>query len=313
MKKINIIIVICFIIFALYTFTNIKESNKTTMEVLITFSKTILPSLLPFLIINQLIIKTGIIDLLAYFIQYISYPLFKISGKGASVIIMGLLNGFPSSAIFTSLMLIDKQIDDKEAQRIVNCIFFPSISFLFAILNFKLNDNCLFIRLIICLYLSGFIFLYITSFKIKKEANYISFKETILSIKYKLNDFNLIKSIKETTMYSFNTLLNILGILIIFSIPCNIINKVLNNDYSYVLKGLIEFSIPSIQLSISQIGKKKIVLFLSTILSFSSISSIMQASLFINESNLNVKQFIFYRIIISILTTSLLTIFVFFL
>lgn len=313
MKKTNLIIIIFFFIFSLYTLTNIKETNESTMNILITFSKTILPALLPFLIINQLLIKLGVIDLLAYFIQFISLPLFRISGKGASIIIIGLLNGFPSSAIFTSLMLMDKQLEKEEAQRLINCIFFPSVSFLFAILNTNLNDNYLFTRLVISLYLSGFIFLYISSFKINKEQNYITLKQTISLIKNKLNDFNFIKNIKETITYSFNTLLNILGIIVIFTIPSNIIDKLITHDYSYILKGLIEFSIPSIQLSISQISKKKIVLFLSTILSFSSISSIMQASLFINESNLNVKQFIIYRILITLLSTSLLTIFVFFL
>ena len=179
MKKTNLIIIIFFFIFALYTLTNIKETNESTMNVLITFSKTILPALLPFLIINQLLIKLGVIDLLAYFIQFISLPLFRISGKGASIIIIGLLNGFPSSAIFTSLMLMDKQLEKEEAQRLINCIFFPSISFLFAILNINLNDNYLFTRLVISLYLSGFIFLYISSFKINKEQNHITLKQTI--------------------------------------------------------------------------------------------------------------------------------------
>ena len=125
MKKANIILLILFLIFIVYSLINIKETNASTMNVLITFSKTILPALLPFLILNQIIIKLGIIDLLAYFIQFISYPLFKISGKGASIIIIGLLNGFPSSAIFTSLMLKENQIDKEEAQRLINSIFFP--------------------------------------------------------------------------------------------------------------------------------------------------------------------------------------------
>ena len=154
MKKHNIIITILFSIFIFYSLINIKETNESTFYILINFSKTILPALLPFLILNQLLIKLGIVDILAYFFQFISYPLFKISGKGASIIIIGLLNGFPSSAIFTSLMLIDKQIEKEEAQRIINSIFFPSVSFLFAIISSKLKNNYLFTSLILILYLS---------------------------------------------------------------------------------------------------------------------------------------------------------------
>jgi hypothetical protein len=292
---------------------NIKETNFSTRQVLLTFSQNILPALLPFLILNQLLIKLGIIDLLAYFFQFISYPLFKISGKGASIIIIGLLNGFPSSAIFTSLMLIDKQIEKGEAQRLINSIFFPSVSFLFAIIGTNLNDNYIFIRLILSLYLSGFIFLYISSFKIKKDKNYISFKQTTSNIKEKLSTFIFSKNIKEIINYAFNTLVNILGIIIIFSIPCNIINKIITNNSAFLFKGLIEFSFPSIKLSMLSINKKKIALFLSAILSFSGLSSIMQATLFINEAYLSSKQFIINRIFISILTISLLSLFLFFL
>ena len=313
MKKTNVIISLLFLLFCIYSLINIKESNISTMNTLITFSKTILPALLPFLILNQLLIKLGIIDLLAYFLQFISYPLFKISGKGASIIIIGLLNGFPSSAIFTSIMLKENQVDKQEAQRLINCIFFPSISFLFAIIKTNLANNYLFILLIISLYLTGFLLLYLSSFKVQNNSQFITLKETINSINLKLSKFVFIKELKETIIYSFNTLINILGIIIIFQIPCQILDDIINTNNSYLFKGLIEFSMPSIQLSLLDISKKRITLLLSVILSFSSLSSIMQANLFINEVSLNSKQFILNRILSSIISLFILMIFLFFL
>ena len=313
MKKTNVIFLIFFFLFLIYSLTNIKETNNSTIEVLTTFSKTILPALLPFLILNQLMIKLGIIDLIAYFLQYISYPLFKISGKGASIIIIALLNGFPSSAIFTSLMVKDNQIEKEEAQRLINSIFFPSISFLFVIINSNLNNNTLFLYLILSLYLAGFISLYISSFKIKKENSFISFKQTLKKVKDKLNNLIFIKDLKDIIYYSFNTLINILGIIVIFSIPCNIINKLIANKSAYFFNGLIEFSISSIELTLLNISKKTITLLLGTILSFSGLSSIIQATLFINDASLSTKQFITNRVLISLLTALILSLFLFFL
>ncbi len=307
MKKINLIFLLFFFIFMIYSLINIKEINYSTAKTLLTFSKTILPALLPFLILNQLIIKLGIIDLIAYFFQYISYPLFKISGKGASIILISLLNGFPSSAIFTSIMLKNNEITKNEAQRLINYIFFPSFSFLFAILKPNLTLNQ-FIFLILSLYLTSFSFLYLSSFKVKKEENYLlTFKETLQIIKLKLTNFNLIKSLQETIKISFNTLINILGIIVIFSIPCLIIQNIISNNYSYFFQGLIEFSMPSIKLSKSSFKYKTILL--SFILPFSGLSSIMQASLFIEDAKLNTKQFITNRLIISIFTLLLSLIF----
>lgn len=313
MKKSNVLVLFLFSIFIVYSLINIKETNASTMEVLTTFSKTILPALLTFLILNQMLIKLGIIDLLAYFFQYISYPLFKISGKGASIIIIGLLNGFPSSAIFTSIMLINKQIEKQEAQRIINSIFFPSISFLFAILRQNMNNSYYFTLLTLCLYLVGFTFLYFSSFKVKNEQKLITFKQTLDDIKNKLNSFIFAKDVKEIISYSFNTLFNILGIITLFSIPCNIVEKIINGTYSFLFKGLIEFSIPSIQLSLLNENKKMIVVLLSSILSFSGLSSLLQATLFIDDANLSTKQFITNRILISLCTTILLLLFLSFL
>ena len=302
-----------FFIFVVYSLINIKQTNVSTMIVLKTFSKTILPSLLPFLILNQLLIKIGIIDLLAYFFQFISYPLFKISGKGASIIIIGILNGFPSSAIFASLMLINKQIEKQEAQRLINATFFPSISFLFSILSPNINNLHYFTLLILCLYLTGFSSLYFSSFKAKNEQPLYTFKQTLIDIKNKLNNFVFIKDIKEIISYSFNTLLNILGVITLFSIPCNIIENLINGTHSFLFKGLIEFSIPSIQLSLLNTNKKMIVILLSSILSFSGLSSLLQASLFIEDAKLSTKQFILNRIVISLFTTILLLLFLSFL
>lgn len=313
MRKSNIILIILFFIFIFYSLINIRETNNSAMNVLKIFSTTILPALLTFLILNQLLIKLGIIDLLSYFFQFISYPLFKISGSGASIIIIGILNGFPSSAIFTSMMVVNNQIDKQEAQRLINSIFFPSISFLFAILSPNINNSYCFTLLTLCLYLAGFTSLYFSSFKVRNEQHIVTFKQTLDNIKSKLNSFVFAKDIKEIISYSFNTLLNILGIITLSSIPCNIVEKIINGTYSFLFKGLIEFSIPSIQLSLQNESKKMIVVLLSTILSFSGLSSLLQATLFIDDANLDTKQFITNRIVLSLCTTILLLLFLSFL
>lgn len=313
MKKSNIILSILFFLFVIYTIINMQEVRISTFDILITFSKTILPSLLPFLILNQMLIKLGIIDFIAYLLQFISCPLFKISGRGASVILMGILNGFPSSAIYTSIMFSKKEIKKEEAQRLINCIFFPSLSFLFSVLKPNINDSKLFLLLILSLYITGFAFLYISSLKVKEDTIITTFSETLKIIKDRQENFLLAKDIKEILSYSFNTLLNILGIITIFSIPCLIFKNLLPPNFSIFFQGLIEFAIPSIKVTTLYENKKRIVLTLIPILSFSSLSSIMQANLFINEVSLNPKVFIINRILISICTSFILFLFLFFL
>ena len=149
-----------------------------------------------------------------------------------NIILIGILNGFPSSAIFASMMLKEKQIDKQEAQRLINFIFFPSTSFLFGALQTNINQNRLFVYLVLSLYLSGFLFLYLTSFKVKKEYIYISYNHTVSMIKEKLNNLVFVKELKDTVYFAFMTLINILGIVTIFSIPNTIISKITQSETS---------------------------------------------------------------------------------
>ncbi|HHU59322.1 TPA: hypothetical protein GXZ34_00085 [bacterium] len=306
MKKHKFIVSIITFSLLVYSFVFIRDTNKVAINTLEVFSKSVLPALLPFLILNYLIIKMGLLDLIAYLFQFISYPLFGISGKGASIFLIGILNGFPSSAIFTSLLVKEKKISEKEGQSLVNAIFFPSFSFIFIIIGGNLKDDLLTLSLAVCLYLSGLFYLYFRNVNNKEIEKLISFKEAYASFRESLSKFNFINSLKEAIYNAFINLLNIAGIMVMFSLPYGILSKFLSEYSSSMISGLIEFSYASITLSNLAIDNTIKGISLVFILGFASLSTIVQASMPLKEAGLSIKSFVKARVTVAIFASFLL-------
>ena len=58
--------------------------------------QTVLPSLFPFFVLSSLLVQSDVPRLLSRAMAGVMYPLFGVSGAGASALILGLLGGYPS-------------------------------------------------------------------------------------------------------------------------------------------------------------------------------------------------------------------------
>ena len=60
--------------------------------------QTVLPSLFPFFVLSSLLVQSDVPRLLSRAMAGVMYPLFGVSGAGASALILGLLGGYPDAA-----------------------------------------------------------------------------------------------------------------------------------------------------------------------------------------------------------------------
>ena len=60
--------------------------------------QTVLPSLFPFFVLSSLLVQSDVPRLLSRAMAGVMYPLFGVSGAGASALILGLLGGYPVGA-----------------------------------------------------------------------------------------------------------------------------------------------------------------------------------------------------------------------
>ena len=302
LKQLKIIFYIIISITFVYMLTNLNTSISSLSIVLTNFFKSLFPYLFTFLIINQILIKTNLIYLFGYIFQFITYPLFKINSKNSSLLLLSLLNGFPSSVLYSYIMVKENKIDKYSTHKIAHYLFLPSFTFIFYLVHTSLS-SLYFTILIISLYLPPFIYLLINRNKSKDE--FIEFKEIKKELVNSFNEFNYINDLKAIFSNSITTLINILGMISFYSIITLIIPFPL-------IKGLFEFSIPTLSILNSNYSELFKTLFTLIILVFSSLSSISQASVYFDDLSIKISSFIKIRIELLSLSLVIFTLCVYF-
>lgn len=285
MKYIKFSIYFIITITFFYLIMNLNKSIELVSYTLVSFFNTLFPYLLIFLIINQLLIKTKIIYFISSLLEPILYKFFKINSKEISLILISILNGFPSSMIYGEIMIKEKDLTYNQVKRIAPIFFIPSITFIFYIIKAQLLPLHFYV-LIISLYTPLLIILFLS----KKESNskYIG-KSIVNEIKNSFSNFNYILVLKEIIINSFQNIINILGMITFYSLITIMI------PFPFI-KGLFEFSMPTLEILNSQYSTLIKTFLILIILVFSSFSSLSQASMYMETTKIKFKYFIKKRI-----------------
>ena len=133
---------------------------------------TLLPSLLPFMILSNICIKTGLLDKLFEAPKKFWKKAFALSPSGAYALCMGIFCGYPMGAKITADLYAEHRISKQEASYLLTFACFPGPSFLSSYLCVGLFKNT---RLIFptyfILYSSGFYAPF--CFALKKARNFL--------------------------------------------------------------------------------------------------------------------------------------------
>ena len=81
--------------------------------------QTVLPSLFPFFVLSSLLVQSDVPRLLSRAMAGIMYPLFGVSGAGASALILGLLGGYPVGARTVAELYGRGEIAREEAEQLL--------------------------------------------------------------------------------------------------------------------------------------------------------------------------------------------------
>ena len=81
--------------------------------------QTVLPSLFPFFVLSSLLVQSDVPRLLSRALAGVMYPLFGVSGAGASVLILGLLGGYPVGARTVAELYGRGEITREEAEQLL--------------------------------------------------------------------------------------------------------------------------------------------------------------------------------------------------
>lgn len=96
-----------------------KEVVDAGREGLTLCGGSIIPSLFPFFVLSTLIVQLGIADSSGLLLQGVMRALFRVSGSGASALILGLIGGYPVGARTVAGLYREGAVSYPEAQKLL--------------------------------------------------------------------------------------------------------------------------------------------------------------------------------------------------
>ena len=136
---------LCFGAIAVLSFFLILGKSDVAIEYmgagLSVCAKTIIPSLFPFMVISELLISSGIGELLGRLISAPSKFLFGVSGAGSCAFFLGLICGFPIGAKTAASMYEKGMISREEFEHLLTFSNNPSSAFLISAVGISLFSD----------------------------------------------------------------------------------------------------------------------------------------------------------------------------
>lgn len=300
MRKIKYIvlsIILCVIL------CNLNIIISSTYEASLLFFNKVFISLFPFMILIDILLYFKYEEFLNNIFGGLFCKLFKISKNCSSVIIISLLTGSPNNGVIIKRLLDKECISLNEANKVLNFTFFPSIVFVIGVVGIGLyNSFKIGLGLYLCIILNN---LFIGLF-LRKES---FINNEFISLK---NDVKFISYLKNSIIKNFNTMILILGNIILFFIIIGILKLIIHNQIILsILSGLLEmtsgvFMINSLNISLC------IKLYLTSfILCFSGLSILFQCFSILENYKIKVKKILFIRLIFSLLSSLFILLFCF--
>ncbi len=272
MKIIKYSVTFLFLSFILFVFlfnpTIIIDSVKYSLNV---FINNVLPSLFPFFILGDILIKYNYI----YFLNKV----FKF--KYSYIFLMSLFSGLPSNSKYIKELLDKNIISCKDASIILSTSFFPNPMFVIASVGFLIFGSIkLGITILLITYISNII-VYLFYYK----------KLTKVNIPINIKSESFFSFIKSSIINNVYTLIIILGTMTIFTIISNIIFNFIDLPIliENVLSAILEMTSGINKINEVNISLNIRFVLTSSIINFSSISIISQAFSILSDYNINKK------------------------
>lgn len=104
---------------ALYFLLKPQISSSVVTDALLFFKSTLIPSLFPFLIASELLIRSGFGTVIGKLLNKPFTKMFRISGSGAAALILGSVSGYPIGAKTASSLYKSGDCTKKEAEHLI--------------------------------------------------------------------------------------------------------------------------------------------------------------------------------------------------
>ena len=280
------------ILILLVLLTHSSLSYQGACQGLLLWFRTVLPTLLPFMLFSSLIVKLGGIPLLIAPFRPLLTHIFKLSDNGCYVLISGLLCGYPMGAKTCSEFLDQGLLSPDEARYLLAVSNHPSPMFLLGYAAFGLVPSAAVPAPTAALLLSLYLPILPLSFLARKAYNFRPQDNTNRPVQAEQASFDTIM------MNSFEIMVKIGGYIMLFSILAAFIRQTpaLSPFRKTLFLGLVEITtgIQAIKTTLDSPLKE---LLLTVSAAFGGLSGLFQTKSVLGNPALSVRHYTLWKIL----------------
>ncbi|MDD7741065.1 MAG: sporulation protein [Fusicatenibacter sp.] len=299
MKRKGILFLILFLLLYLLLFP--EEALKSSCVGVNLWFHTILPSLLPFLILSKILVDTGTIRTILHPLEPFFCYFFGLSAEGAYAWILGMFCGFPMGARLTAELYQKGRIEREEAEYLLTFSNHASPAFLssYVVMN-GFGSKEMLLPVFSILYLANLITC--VCFRIVYHRfGTCSGRMPKKEVSKQISIGNLLDT---SIMNGFEIITRLGGYIILFSIISGILMQ-LPNPFRFAalyLGGMIEITTGISNLSATGLSysQKTIAILMCT--AFGGLSTVAQTNAMIQESHLSIYVYLKGKLVCTVLT-----------
>ncbi len=312
-RKIQSVFIVFILLLMGYLF--LKYAREVMSSVIFSFNlwqNNLLPSLLPFFIIAELMIQYGFVEFLGEIFNYPMKKIFHMPGECSFVLVMSMLSGFPSGAKYTKQLLDENIIDESTANRLLTFTHFSNPLFVIGTIGITFLHSQ---KIGLIILLSHIISNFIIAFLIRpKQYNDTTYHKTQHNCIYrgfqKMHQYRITKSktfatiMNQAIMNTFKTLFLMLGIVSFFLIITTLVQQLLplTNLEKAMVSSLFEMTQGLKTVSVLSLSPYWKGMWMSGIISFGGLSVHLQILSVLTDSKIKYSSFFLARILHVILT-----------
>lgn len=287
-KKLAILLGVVIILFILFP-AMISQGAKLGLTL---WLHTVLPALLPFMILSNFMIKQNITGA----VSRIAYPLFArgfgVSRAGCYPAVIGLLSGYPIGAKTTAQLYRENMISKQEAQYLLSFCNNASPMFLLEYIGVHCMGLKYPVMLLVLIYLSAWIGTFFAGRRKFYKEN-IGRKNIICC-----QEQSVIVSLDESILDAFTTITKIGGYIMLFSIFAQLVSDMLpiSAIIKYIGIGILEITTGGAVVSNIQLSEWIRGSVLVALCAFGGLSSVAQTASVIAGTDLSVGSYLLAKL-----------------
>ncbi len=303
----------CFLIILFYLFLFPTNAFQAACNGLDLWFYTLLPSLLPFCILSNILIISGIIPKLLKPFQPVFQILFGISPYGAYTLVLGLLCGYPMGAKLIGDLYRQQKISQQEGNYLLTICNHASPMFIITYISLHLFENQIPLsKTFFILYGSAFVsslffrayFHFITQYHLKNTAYHATSSPTCSFANTENSDSISIITVDNAIFNGFETITKLGGYIILFSI-CSAMMQQISEPFpalQWILPGITELTTGINLITQTSFTLETQYILILTFTAFGGISTIAQSKGMLYSTPFQISTYIFGKVIQALCT-----------